>query len=71
MSPEEVRDLPYRCRRAISAPVPKSIVDGSKGAADVYKRLAAGVSTYLRTGHQPERARARVERLERMQGIEP
>lgn len=71
MSPEAIRDLPYRARRAISAPVPKSIVDGSKVAAAEYKACAAAVSTYLCTGRQPERARARVERLERMQGIAP
>ena len=29
MSPEEKRDLQYRAKRAISAPVPKSVLEGS------------------------------------------
>ncbi len=70
MSPEEIRDLPYRARRAISAPVPQSVLDGSKAAIAEYKACAAACSTFLRTGHQPERARARVKVLERMQGVE-
>ncbi len=69
MSPEEKRDLQYRAKRAIAAPVPKSVLHGSARQAADYKACAAFVSAYLRTGHQSERARLHVLRLEGMQGL--
>lgn len=71
MSPEEKRDLQYRARRAISAPVPQSVLRGNARTAADYKTCAAVVGAYLRTGHQVERARLHVLRLEGMQGLQP
>ena len=71
MSPEEKRDLQYRAKRAISAPVPKSILSGSARSAADYKNCAQVVGAYLRTGHQGDRARLHVLRLEGMQGLLP
>ena len=71
MSPEEKRDLQCRAKRAVSAPVPQSIRNGNARAAADYKQCAAVVGTYLRTGHQAERARLHVLRLEGMQGLLP
>ncbi|GKT02462.1 hypothetical protein AVKW3434_23755 [Acidovorax sp. SUPP3434] len=71
MSPEAKRDLEYRCRRAISAPVPKSICEGSPRRAADYKQCAAVVGAYLRSGAQAEKARLHVLRLEAMQGLLP
>ncbi|MFT4241449.1 MAG: hypothetical protein QM569_04110 [Acidovorax sp.] len=71
MSPEEKRELQYRARRAIAAPVPDRIRNGSARAADDYKRCAQVVSAYLRSGNQADRARLHVLRLESMQGLLP
>ncbi|MFI8616124.1 hypothetical protein ACIGHN_11505 [Acidovorax sp. NPDC077693] len=71
MSPETKRDLQYRCRRAIAAPVPKSVLEGGASRAADYKHCAAVVGAYLRTGHQADRARLHVLRLEGMQGLLP
>ena len=71
MSPEEKRDLQYRARRAISAPVPQSVRSGSARISADYKQCCAVVCAYLRTGHQVERARLHVLRLEGMQGLLP
>lgn len=71
MSPEEKRDLQQRAKRAISAPVPLSIAGGSADVSREYKDCAAVVAAFLRTGHQGERARLRVLRLEGMQGLLP
>ena len=71
MSPEEKRDLQYRAKRAVSAPVPQSIRNGNARAAADYKQCVAVVVTYLRTGHQVERARLHVLRLEGIQGLLP
>ena len=71
MSPEEKRDLQYRAKRAVLAPVPQSIRNGTARTAADYKQCAAVVGTYLRTGHQVERARLHVLRLEGMQGLLP
>lgn len=69
MSPEEKRDLQYRARRAISTPVPKSVLEGNARQAADYKACVTAVVAYLRTGHQIERARLYVLRLEGMQGL--
>lgn len=69
MSPEEKRDFQYRAKRAIAAPVPKSVLEGSARQAADYKACAAAVVAFLRTGHQLERARLYVLRLEGMQGL--
>lgn len=69
MSPEEKRDLQYRCRRAISAPVPASVRDGSVRSADLYKDAAQRCSAFLRTGRDAERVRLHVLRLEAAQGV--
>lgn len=71
MSPEEKRDLQYRARRAIAAPIPARIRDGSARVADDYKYCAQVVSAYLRTGAKADRARLHVLRLEGMQGLLP
>lgn len=71
MSPEEERDLQCRARRAISAPVPKSVLNGNARSAADYKHCASVVGAYLRTGHQGARARLHVLRLEGMQGLLP
>ena len=71
MSPEEKRDLQYRAKRAVSAPVPQSIRNGNTRTAADYKQCAAVVGAYLRTGRQAERARLHVLRLEGMQGLLP
>lgn len=71
MSPEDKRDLQYRARRAISAPVPQSVRNGNARKAADYKDCCAVVGAYLRTGHQVERARLHVLRLEGMQGLLP
>lgn len=69
MTPEEKRDFQYRAKRAIAAPVPKSVLEGSVRQASDYKACATAVVAYLRTGHQIERARLYVLRLEGMQGL--
>lgn len=69
MSPEEKRDLQYRARRAISAPVPKSILSGSASGCAEYKKVAALVGAFVRSGAQIERARVHISRLETMQGL--
>lgn len=69
MSPEEKRDLQYRAKRAISAPVPKSVLQGDARQAADYKDCCARVSAFLRTGHQIDRARIYVLRIEGMQGL--
>ena len=69
MTSEEKRDFQYRAKRAIAAPVPKSVLEGSARQAADYKDCCASVSAYLRTGHQIERARLYVLRLEGMQGL--
>jgi len=71
MSPEEKRDFQCRARRAISAPVPKSILSGSARSAADYKNCVQVVGAYLRTGRQGDRARLHVLRLEGMQGLLP
>ena len=71
MSPEEKRELQNRARRAISAPVPEPVRNGSARIAADYKDCCAVVGAYLRTGHQGERARLHVLRLEGMQGLLP
>lgn len=71
MSPEEKHELQYRAKRAVSAPVPQSVLDGSAQAAANYKQCAAVVGAYLRTGHQVERARLHLLRLEGVQGLLP
>lgn len=71
MSPEDKRDLQYRARRAIAAPVPKSVLQGNARTAADYKQCASVVGAYLRTGHQADRARLHVLRLEGMQGLLP
>lgn len=71
MSPEEKRDLQYRAKRAIAAPVPKSVLQGNARQAADYKACAAAVGAFLRTGHQIERARLHILRLEGMQGLLP
>lgn len=71
MSPEEKRDLQYRARRAIKAPVPESVRNGNARTAADYKQCAAVVGAYLRTGAQADRARLHVLRLEGMQGLLP
>lgn len=69
MSPEEKRDLQYRASRAISAPVPKSVLEGSASRAADYKKVAALVGAFVRSGSQVERARVHILRLEGMQGL--
>lgn len=71
MSPEEKRDFQCRARRAISAPVPKSILSGSARSAADYKNCVQVVGAFLRNGRQAERARLYVLRLEGMQGLLP
>jgi hypothetical protein len=69
MSPEDKRDLQYRCRRAISVPVPAHIREGSARAAADYKACAQAVAAYLRTGQQADRTRLYLLRLEGAQGV--
>lgn len=69
MSPEALRDLQYRCRRAIAAPIPQHIREGGARAAADYKQCAAVCAAFLRTGAQAEKARVHVLRLEGMQGV--
>lgn len=69
MSPEEKRDLRYRARRAIAAPVPKSVLEGGAGQAAQYKQCAAVAGAFARTGALAERARLHILRLEGMQGV--
>ena len=69
MSPEEKRDFQYRAKRAIAAPVPETVRNGNARKAADYKDCCARVSAFLRTGHQIERARLYVLRLEGMQGL--
>lgn len=71
MSPEAKRDLQYRCRRAITAPVPAHIREGSARAAADYKAAAQVCAAYLRDGKTPDRARLHVLRLEGAQGLLP
>lgn len=71
MSPEAKRDLQYRCRRALAAPVPASIRDGGARAAADYKRCAQVCTAFLQTGHRPGAALLYVLRLEGMQGLLP
>jgi len=71
MSPEEKRDLQYRARRAIAAPIPAAVRDGAASTSADYKRCAQVVAAYLRTGSQADRARVHVLRLEGMQGLLP
>lgn len=69
MSPEEKRDLAYRCRRALAAPVPPAVRDGCARAAADYKTAAQACAAYLRDGRTPDRARLHVLRLEGAQGV--
>jgi len=69
MSPEDKRDLQYRCRRAISAPVPARILQGNARAAADYKDAANHCALYLRTGKDADRVRLHVLRLEGAQGL--
>lgn len=71
MSPEEKRDLQYRCRRALSAPVPARVRDGNARSASDYKDAASRCALYLRTGKDAERVRLYVLRLEGAQGLLP
>ena len=71
MSPEDKRDLSYRCRRALAAPVPARIRDGNSRAAADYKEAAQHCAAYLRTGRDAERVRLHVLRLEGAQGLLP
>lgn len=71
MSPEEKRDLLYRCRRALAAPVPASVRDGNVRSAADYKAAAQACAAYLRDGKTPDRARLHVLRLEGAQGLLP
>jgi len=69
MSPEDKRDLQCRCRRAIAAPVPERIRNGSMRAAEDYKAAAQHCAAFLRTGRDAERVRLHVLRLEGAQGL--
>lgn len=69
MTADEKRDLQQRAKRAISAPVPSSIAGGTADASRAYKDCAAVVAAFLRTGHQADRARLHLLRLEGMQGL--
>lgn len=69
MSPEEKRDLRYRARRAIAAPVPKSILQGSPRQSAQYKQCAAAAAAFARTGDNADRALLSILRLEGMQGV--
>lgn len=69
MSPEEKRDLQYRCRRALAAPVPAEVRDGCARAAADYKTAAHACAAYLRDGKTPDRVRLHVLRLEGAQGV--
>lgn len=69
MSPEEKRDLRYRARRAISAPVPKSVLEGGTRQAAQYRQCAAVAGAFARTGDNADRARLSILRLEGMQGV--
>lgn len=71
MSPEEKRDFQRRARRAISAPVPKSILSGSTRSAADYKNCVQVVGAFLRNGRQAGRVRLYVLRIEGMQGLLP
>ena len=71
MSPEAKRDLQYRCRRAIAAPVPAAVRDGSARAAADYKDAAQRCAAYLRTGKDADRTRLYLLRLEGAQGLQP
>ena len=71
MSPEEKRDLQYRAKRAVSAPVPQSIRNGNARTAADYKTAAQACAAYLRDGKTPDRARLHVLRLEGAQGLLP
>lgn len=63
--------LRTRAQAAISRPVPSHIRSGDVNAARAYKECAAQVASFVRTGHNAERARTSVSRLECMQGIAP
>lgn len=69
MSPEEKRDLRYRARRAIAAPVPKSVLQGTARQSSQYKQCAAAAAAFARTGDNADRARLSILRLEGMQGV--
>ena len=69
MSPQEKQDLRYRARRAVMAPVPKSVLTGSAQQARQCKLCASIAAAFARTGDQAERARTHVLRLEGMQGV--
>lgn len=71
MTLEEKRDLLYRCRRALAAPVPASVRDGNVRSAADYKAAAQACAAYLRDGKAPDRARLHVLRLEGAQGLLP
>ena len=69
MAPDEKRDLLYRCRRAISAPVPESVRSGGWGVGAQYLQAAQVCSLYVRTGRQADRAYIHLLRLEAAQGL--
>lgn len=71
MTPETLRDLEYRARRALAAPVPPEIINGNASRAHDYRHCAQVVATYLRRGGQAKRVTVHVMRLEAMQGLLP